>query len=443
MIENYAHAELDILFSFLKEVISWRFENPKGDFQKEAPVLPIEKLNGIYCTRFINKYHFSQEEIVVFLLALTPNIIPDLIVNCVAEIFPSGTDLPLFGGVKGKQHRGILPTGETVQFILAGSDVQRRIDCFSLFTEIAKLELSKTVYLENPPIGEPLMSGKILIYPETIHLVTTGIVPPPKMSASFPAERLETKLEWKDLILSAKTREEIKELEIWLDHNLTFLNDWGMKNRVKAVIRVLFHGPPGTGKTLTAALLGKYTNHPVYRIDLSTVVSKYIGETEKNLSNLFDKAAHKDWILFFDEADAIFGKRTNVRDAHDKYANQEVSYLLQRVESHPGLVILATNFKENIDDAFMRRFQSVCEFQMPSSAERLQLWESNLPNKLLLSPDIDLIDVSEKYELNGSNIVNIIQYCSLKVLSQNGTTLTRLFLIEGIKKEFTKEDRLF
>ncbi len=134
---------------------------------------------------------------------------------------------------------------------------------------------------------------------------------------------------------------QIKELEIWLQHNEHLLKDWGMEKRLKPGYKVLFHGPAGTGKTLTASLLGKFTNKPVYRIDLSTVVSKYIGETEKNLSNLFNKAAHKDWILFFDEADAIFGKRTNVRDAHDKYANQEVSYLLQRVELHPVLIILA------------------------------------------------------------------------------------------------------
>ena len=138
----------------------------------------------------------------------------------------------------------------------------------------------------------------------------------------------------------------------------------------------------------------------MFRIDLSTVVSKYIGETEKNLSSLFDKAAHKDWILFFDEADAIFGKRTNVRDAHDKYANQEVSYLLQRVESHPGLVILASNFKDNIDDAFMRRFQSVCYFHIPSPKERLLLWQQNLPAKLKIHSEISIEEIAERYELS-------------------------------------------
>jgi SpoVK/Ycf46/Vps4 family AAA+-type ATPase len=172
-------------------------------------------------------------------------------------------------------------------------------------------------------------------------------------------------------------------------------------------------------------------------------VSTDLGETETNLSNLFDKAAHKDWILFFDEADAIFGKRTNVRDAHDKYANQEVSYLLQRIESHPGLVILATNFKENIDDAFMRRFQSVCYFQIPSPKERLLLWQRNFPSKLKIHSEISLKEIAERYELSGSNIVNIIQSSSLHVLSLETETLTSDILLKGIRKEVTKEGGLF
>ncbi|MCZ4319375.1 ATP-binding protein [Aequorivita viscosa] len=210
---------------------------------------------------------------------------------------------------------------------------------------------------------------------------------------------------------------------------------------MKAGYRVLFHGPPGTGKTLTASLLGKYTNKPVYRIDLSTVVSKYIGETEKNLSNLFNKAQHKDWILFFDEADAIFGKRTNVRDAHDKYANQEVSYLLQRVEAHPGLIILALNFRDNIDESFTRRFQSIIKFEMPGATEREAIWKTNLPEKLKISEAIDWEDISKKYELTGSNILNIIQFCSLKVLNGKSKTLTPEILQQGIRREFVKENR--
>src|SRR5204863_2251929 len=141
-------------------------------------------------------------------------------------------------------------------------------------------------------------------------------------------------------------------------------------------------GPPGTGKTLTAGLLGKEFNKDVYRVDLSQIVSKYIGETEKNLSKIFDRAEHKDWILFFDEADALFGKRTNVQSSHDKYANQEVSYLLQRVEDYAGLLILSSNFKNNLDDAFIRRFHEVVHFPLPDARQRLILWEKSLPSSL-------------------------------------------------------------
>lgn len=437
------NAELTLLFSFLKEVIAWRIKNPDGDITTKGPILPIEKLGKSVTGQFIKDSKISQLETIVFLLTLTPHIIPDFLLNCIAESYPSGTDLPQFGGVKGKQHRGILPTGETAQFIIAGTNLYQRIKCIELFTERNVLEKNKILYLETAPSGEPIFAGKIILYPETFYLATTGEVPAPKMNAQFPAEKLETALEWDDLILNDKTKEDIKDLEMWLLHNPTFFENWGMKDRVKPGYRVLFYGPPGTGKTLTASLLGKYTGHPVYRIDLSTVVSKYIGETEKNLSSLFDKAAHKDWILFFDEADAIFGKRTNVRDAHDKYANQEVSYLLQRIESHPGLVILASNFKDNIDDAFLRRFQSVCEFQYPSVKERLQLWKLNFPEKLNLSPEIDLEEISEKYELSGSNIMNIIQYSSLKVLSKKSKTLTLDIFLEGIRKELIKENKLF
>ncbi|WP_147676384.1 ATP-binding protein [Algibacter pacificus] len=443
MDKTTVNTELNILFSFLKEVISWRIKNPDGDIITYAPKLSLKDLDKSVTAQFITNMELSTIETIIFLLALTPHILPDFFLNCIAESYPSGTDLPQFGGVKGKQHRGILPTGETVQFIIAGNHIENRIDCMRFFTKASRFETHRILYLETMPSGEPLLSGKILLYPETLYLVTIGSIPPPKMSAQFPAEKLDTELSWDDLILNTKTISEIKELEIWLKYNNIFLEAWGMKNRVKAGYRTIFHGPPGTGKTLTAALLGKYTGKDVYRIDLSTVVSKYIGETEKNLSNLFDKAAHKNWILFFDEADAIFGKRTNVQSSNDKFANQEVSYLLQRVESHPGLVILATNFKDNIDEAFMRRFQSICEFQLPTGKERYLMWKTNLPEQLYLDPKIDLADIAEKYEVTGSNIINIIQYCSIKVLSLNTNTLHYDLLIEGIKKEYLKENKLF
>jgi SpoVK/Ycf46/Vps4 family AAA+-type ATPase len=216
-----------------------------------------------------------------------------------------------------------------------------------------------------------------------------------------------------------------------------------MKNRLTKGYRVLFHGPPGTGKTLTATLLGKYTGRDVYRIDLSMVVSKYIGETEKNLENLFAKAEAKHWILFFDEADSLFGKRTNVRDAHDKYANQEVSYLLQRVEDFDGLVILATNMKNNIDDAFIRRFNSIIKFSMPDENERVEIWRKCFPSRIRFEEDKDLPQLVKKYELSGGNITNIVQYACLKAIEKKGETIYLQDVLNGIKREMHKEGKPF
>ena len=199
------------------------------------------------------------------------------------------------------------------------------------------------------------MSGRIILDPEIVELLTVGKISKPVFSSQFPAELLETEMSWDDLVLPPSTKNQIREIENWIRYSDTLMEDWNFKRKHKPGFRVLFHGPPGTGKTLAATLLGKHTGQDVFRIDLSRVASKYIGETEKNLGQLFDEAEHKDWILFFDEADALFGKRTSTKGANDRYANQEVAYLLQRVESFPGLVILASNYKQNLDTAFRRR----------------------------------------------------------------------------------------
>ena len=216
------------------------------------------------------------------------------------------------------------------------------------------------------------------------------------------------------------------------------MNDWGMDKKLKAGYRALFYGPPGTGKTLTASLIGKKIGSDVYQIDLSKVVSKFIGETEKNLSRVFDRAENKDWILFFDEAEALFGKRTSVNDAHDRYANQEVAYLLQRIEDYNGLVILASNLKSNLDDAFTRRFQTMVHFPVPKPEERMKLWKQGFPAVAALEPRIDLRDIAKKYELAGGSIINIVQYCSLMALKRADQTIRLQDIIEGVRREFHK-----
>ncbi|NET38503.1 MAG: ATP-binding protein, partial [Cyanothece sp. SIO1E1] len=293
-----------------------------------------------------------------------------------------------------------------------------------------------------PADGEPLMSGRLVLAPDYVNLFMHGYMVPPHFSIQFPAQRITTDMEWNDLVLNAQTLQQIHDLETWIIHSPTLIHTWGMKRQLKLGYRALFHGPPGTGKTLTASLLGKYTHKEVYKVDISMVISKFIGETEKNLANLFAKAESKGWILFFDEADALFGKRTNVRDAHDKYANQEVSYLLQRVENYDGLVILASNLKSNIDEAFMRRFQSIIHFPMPDAKERSRLWQLAFPPQAKLDDTINLSEIANRYELSGADIMNVVQYCCLQALKRGDGVIHNSDLICAIKREFSKVGKI-
>lgn len=428
------------LFNFLKAYIHYRLSKALTNDAIEIPELHLED-NTSVLAEFIKEEQLTTEEIIILLLAIIPEIQPGFINTIITEFLPNGGDLPEFGGIKGKNHRGILPTGETALYILYGTNIENRLQGIQLILGASKLFKNNTVYLDVVPANEPFLSGRLIIDNEYLAKLTLNTELAPKLGQDFPAERIETTLEWDDLVLNQKTRNHINDILIWLQFNHTILEDFSMKGKIKPGYRVMFFGPPGVGKTLTAGLLGKQTNKDVYRIDLSLVVSKYIGETEKNLSKLFDKAKNKDWILFFDEADAIFGKRTGVRDAHDKYANQEVSYLLQRIEAHPGLVLLASNYKSNIDKAFTRRFQSIIEFENPNKAERAILWRNNIP-EALLTDSLDIETLAKNYELTGANIVNIVQQACLQMLANGKEQLTLSMLTNAIKREYVKEERM-
>ncbi|MEM8527860.1 MAG: ATP-binding protein [Bacteroidota bacterium] len=432
---------LESLATLLKERLN-------AFFQAEE-IAPTFSLNGE--ARFLNQavnnsstdeLELSKEEQIILLLAYASHIQPNFIDAIIKEQLPQAGDFPQLGGTRGKEYRGFLPTGQTALFLLAGGDVEQQLQYQYLFSEDHFFAKRHILWLEDVPKGEPRMSGKIILSQEYIDLLNTGRIARPKFGIRFPAQLLETRMEWEDLILDADTLTQVKELESWVNYGDHLLNDWEMGKKIKPGFRALFYGPPGTGKTLTASLLGKHTSKDVYRIDLSMIVSKYIGETEKNLSNLFAKAENKDWILFFDEADALFGKRTNVKDAHDKYANQEVAYLLQRVEAYNGLVVLASNRKDDIDEAFLRRFQSIIRFQFPKPAERKKLWQNAFPKKAILSTDIDFAHLAQKYEITGSEIINVTQFACLRALEKEENVIEKNYIIQGIKREYAKKGRI-
>lgn len=426
--------------TFLADLARFRLA---AHFGKAAvpPQPPVMKDDDAPFTRFVQQKRLTVDEFTVLMIALAPHLQPDFFDNLVAEFLPQGGDLPAIGGIKGTNSRSFLPTGETATFLLAGNDLSRRFAVQRLFAHDHFFGHEKILALEDMKSGELPLSGRIILDSDYVDLFTLGYAPIPRIGTNFPAQHITTEMEWDDLVLDAATLHEIKELESWVEHNETLLYGWGMHRKIRPGYRVLFYGPPGTGKTLTASLLGKYTGKDVFKIDLSMVVSKFIGETEKNLATLFDKAQNKNWILFFDEADSIFGKRTSVRDAHDKYANQEVSYLLQRIETYPGLAILASNFKNNIDEAFVRRFNSMVYFSPPKAEERLRLWQKSFPSNIHFAPDVNFEEVARKYELTGAHIMNIVQVVCLQAIQKGSHTVAASDLLMGIRRELAKEGK--
>ncbi|WP_183576381.1 ATP-binding protein [Mucilaginibacter sp. X5P1] len=393
-------------------------------------------------TEEFKKYSIQLEppEGLIFLMVYIPHIYPNFYDEVMKEAMPQGGDFPEFGGVRGSSHRGLLPTGETAQFILAGDDIAKRLFVQQLLT-VGTLVRYGILYLETVKEGEPIMSGRIIAEQEWISRLVIGVEIPPRFGPEFPAKRIVTEMQWDDLVLNPYTFSQINDIKTWLMYNAKLMQDEVLKRKVKPGYRVLLHGPPGTGKTLTASLLGKQFNKEVYRIDLSQIVSKFIGETEKNLEKVFSKAENKGWILFFDEADALFGKRTQTQSSNDRYANQEVSYLLQRIEDFPGLLILASNFKSNMDEAFLRRFHTVVHFPAPNPAERLLLWQKSWPASYKMEPALSLKIIADKYELNGAAIINIMHYACLKAIARDDEYIRHDDIYEAIKTEYRKEER--
>jgi AAA+ superfamily predicted ATPase len=431
---------------FLRQVIERRIEAEfaSGPKKQGLPLLELAYYDdGSAFGEFIRERQPSYEEYVILLLALAPHVQPDFLDRTIKTVLPESGDFPGIGGTRDPESRGLLATGETALFLLAGDDLDRRFEVQRMLSGDHWFARDGLVKLEPAKEGEPFWSGRLLLNSEQIELFTMGRVSSPAFSASFPAREIQTDLEWDDLVLNDEVRAQIGELRQWIEHHDTLHRDWGMLRKLKPGYRALFHGPPGTGKTLTATLLGKYTGRTVFRIDLSTVVSKYIGETEKNLANLFDRARNKDWILFFDEADALFGKRTNVKDAHDRYANQEVSYLLQRVEDFDGLVILASNFKSNMDVAFIRRFNAIIGFPFPDEAERVAIWRVSLPPKARFENGQDLPALLGKFELAGGSIINAVQHACIAAISRASDTIKLDDALMGIRREVEKEGKVF
>jgi AAA+ superfamily predicted ATPase len=256
------------------------------------------------------------------------------------------------------------------------------------------------------------------------------------------AQRVRAHWSWDDLVLAERPRAQLAELAATLVHWPRVTGDWGFAAKLPVAQNcvALFSGPSGTGKTMAASLVAREAAMPLYRVDLSAIFDKYIGETEKHLDRLFDAAAEASAVLLFDEADALFGKRTALKDAHDRYANLSVAYLLQRIETYDGLAILATNLPGNMDQAFARRLAHVIAFPLPDEAERRALWARAFPAQAPLAADIGLDAIAATFEISGGNIRNAALAAAYLAASDGGV-IEQSHVLRALARELEKIGR--
>lgn len=253
------------------------------------------------------------------------------------------------------------------------------------------------------------------------------------------AKKLHTGYTWDDLVMDEPGKKKLKELCNQVKYRSLVGGAWGFyeKRAYGRGISALFYGPPGTGKTMTARLIANELGLELYRVDLSQMMSKYIGETQKNISSLFEKAACRNIVLLFDEADAFFSKRTSVKDSHDRHANGEVAHLLQQMEDYEGIVILTTNLKDNMDDAFRRRIKMMIEFHLPEAQERLKLWERAFSDRAPRAEDLKLSLYAERFEISGSEIQEIVLQAAFQAAAEDSVIENR-HLEEAIRDCYRK-----
>lgn len=253
------------------------------------------------------------------------------------------------------------------------------------------------------------------------------------------ARQIEPKYVWADIVLPEDTLAQLREVCQRVAHQQRVLGEWGFGQKISLGkgVNALFAGPSGTGKTMAAEIIANELRLDVYKIDLSAVVSKYIGETEKNLERIFTTAENANAILFFDEADALFGKRSEVRDSHDRYANVEISYLLQKMEEYEGIAILATNLRQNLDESFVRRLTFTVHFPAPDEASRRRIWEKIWPAETPRDADLDLDFLGRQFKLSGGNIKNVALAAAF-LAAEDDSAVTMAHLVRATRREYQK-----
>jgi hypothetical protein len=412
----------------------------------EASLIPFSSLvfpeikgqDSAYA-ELVNNYALGPAGRLLLICSLVPHIAPEIFTRRLRNDTKAlKIEHPEMGGYFDTTFTNFVPTLQTALYLLAGDDITNTV-YYHLALRQSVLVTEQVINFRAVSLTEDDTNERnhtIALAPEFVRYFLSSQKPRPDFGRAFPAVLTSTDLTWAELVLDARTRTQVDEVMNWLAASQRLNNT----RKIKRGFPCLFFGSPGTGKTLTAQLIGKTYHKDVFRIDLSMIVSKYVGETEKNLAHLFERAENRDCILFFDEADALFTRRTSVNTANDKWANLEVAYLLQKMEDYPGLTILATNLKDNLDNAMTRRFQAMIHFPRPKKEERVKLWKLALPDGFTYAKNVSF-DKLGKYELTGANISNIIKYCCVAAITRSETVITGPDLLKGVLREMAKESR--
>jgi SpoVK/Ycf46/Vps4 family AAA+-type ATPase len=257
------------------------------------------------------------------------------------------------------------------------------------------------------------------------------------------ATRKPPRFGFDDLVLPAKEKEHLTELLAFVERRGTVYETWGFEQKFTrgTGAKALFFGRSGTGKTMAAEVLAKHLSLDLFKVDLSSVVSKWVGETEKNLATIFDRAEEAQAVLLFDEADALFGQRTSVGSAVDRYANLETNYLLQRIEEYDGVAVLSSNFKQNIDEAFTRRFHFIIEFPFPDRDSREEIWQRSFPDQAPLDDDVDFDFLADRFKFTGGNIKNTILRAAFLGASEGAGRIRMRHLLRAVVREYQNLER--
>ncbi len=423
---------------WIKAIISSRLETTSPSlYPFYQNITPVESMPECYYTKLVKQYQLGDADRLLLACAFIPHIMPGFF----SEQFKANQlhNEELLGGVFNNRYQSYSPTLQTLLFLAGGTDVETCSLYESFYNRESVLLKEQIVNFKKYDNDTSNGRQKIVeLSAEHASFLIYGQQPRPDFGKSFPATLISTALSWNHLVVHNSVRTELDRISHWSSKGQQLIEKTGGK--INGSFPCLFYGPPGTGKTLAAQLLGSQLGVDVFKIDLSMVVSKYIGETEKNLSYLFDRAKNKNWILFFDEADSLFGKRTNISDAKDKWANLEMSYLLQRMEDHNGLTILATNYKSNLDEAMARRFQAQVYFGRPDKEQRMQLWQKLMPAPYQYPADINFEGLA-RYEITGAHIANAVKAACLEAEFKNTEQVDAQDLVDAISREFYKEGK--